>query len=549
MDRPTHVDYLAAACDHNYMRSRPLAVLAAVAVAASLLVAPAATAAPVAPAAPAAAPTVTRLEGANQYSIAVRASQAAFPTAGSADVVLVVNGEDYQSAVIASAAAAALNGPVIYVSKSSITPSAKAEIARLAPEKIIVIGDTSLVSAKVAAPLKAQQPNYLRIGSNDYTEAEQLVRLAFPDGADHVYLAAGKKSATSVSASALAAADAAPLLLARTTDTKVRVAAKDLYAELGTTRVTVIGGYISAGYVKELGKLGITVDRLTTTTSTSANIGIANRITNPGGVLVASAPDYDSALGALATATATRSPIVLTTPYCATPELLSYLKTSSATSMTVVGTTAVVRGLVDSLEPCRDITKASSTWVFVNKKNKLKPASYVPSGLRLPNVVRTGSHKLKDAAADALEEMAADARSAGVGRVGIVSGYRSYSTQKALYARYVRTNGQAWADSQSARAGFSEHQTGLSADLAACSASSCSSIYSIASTPQGKWLAKNSWKYGFVMRYESGKTSTTGYAFEPWHFRFVGTELAADYHAGGFTTLERYFGKPAAPKY
>jgi len=469
--------------------------------------------------------------------------------AGSANVVVVVNGEDYQSAVVASTTAAALGGPVIYVSKSTITAAAKAEIARLAPARIIVVGSTSLVSSKVSNPLKAQQPNYQRISTDQYTEAETLARLAFPGGADHVYLAAGTKSSAGVSAAALAAVDGAPLLLTRTTDKRVRVAAKALYAELGTTRVTVIGSTIGATYVAELRKLGITVDRLTAIGSRSANFVIASRFSEPGGVLVASSTDYDSALGAITTAVSTRSPIVLTTPYCATPGLMSYLTSSEATSMTIVGTTAVVRGLVDSLEPCRDITDASSAWVFVNKKNKLNPVTYVPAALRLPNIQRTGAHQLRSGAADALEDMVAAARSAGAGRIGIVSGYRSYATQKALYARYVRTNGQAWADSQSARAGFSEHQTGLAADLAACSTTGCSSIYTIDKTAQGKWLAKNSWKYGFVMRYEYGKTSTTGYAFEPWHFRYVGKELAADYHAGGFTTLEKYFGKKAAPKY
>ena len=461
----------------------------------------------------------------------------------------MVNGEDYQSAIVAGTAAAALHAPVLYVSQSSMTPAVKNEIARLAPAKIVVVGGTTLVSSKVVKQLTAQQPNTVRIGSNAYTEAEELARLAFPGGADHVYLFPGKKSPVGVSASALAATDGAPLLLARTSDKTVRAAAQALYAELGTTRVTIIGSTITTTYAAELSKLGITVDRISASGSANLAFAIAKRFTDPGGVLVASSTDYDSAVGVLATATSTRSPIVLTTPYCASPGLLSYLGSSSATSMTIVGSVSVVRGLVASLEPCRDITDASSAWVFVNKKNKLSPASYVPSPLKVPSIQRTGTHLLRTGAANALEDMVAAARSAGAGRIGIVSGYRSYATQKALYARYVRTNGQAWADSQSARAGFSEHQTGLAADLAACSATSCGSIYSIASTSQGKWLAKNSWKYGFVMRYAKGKTSTTGYAWEPWHFRYVGKELAADYHAGKFTTLEKYFGKKAAPKY
>jgi len=541
MDRPAHVDYVAAPCDHKHMRSRLLAAGAALVVAATLLVAP--------QTATAAAPTVTRISGADQYSIAVRASRAAFPTAGSAAAVVVVNGEDYQSAIVAGTAAAALDAPILFVSKSSMLASVKKEIVRLAPSQIVVVGSTSLVSSKVSKQLVALQPNTVRIGGDDYTEAENLARFAFAGGAEHVYLFPGKKSPAGVSASAFAASDGAPLLFARATDTTIRASAQALYAELGTTRVTIIGSSITPTYATELTKLGITVDRVTADASGNTNFAIAQRFVNPGGVIVASSTDYDSAIGALATAASTRSPIVLTTPYCATPGLLGYLNTSSATSMTIVGSVSVVRGLVASLEPCRDITDVSSAWVFVNKKNKLSPASYVPSPLKVPNIQRTGSHQLRSGAANALEDMVSAARAAGAGRIGIVSGYRSYATQKALYARYVRTNGQAWADSQSARAGFSEHQTGLAADLAACSSTACGSIYSIASTSQGKWLAKNSWKYGFIVRYAKGKTSTTGYAYEPWHFRYVGKELAADYHAGKFTTLEKYFGKKAAPKY
>ncbi len=79
--------------------------------------------------------------------------------------------------------------------------------------------------------------------------------------------------------------------------------------------------------------------------------------------------------------------------------------------------------------------------------------------------------------------------------------------------------------------------------------STCSALNCLGSTSQGRWLKSNAWRYGFVLRYESGYTGVTGYNPEPWHFRYVGTPVSTDYHAGGWHTLEQYFGLPAAPTY
>ena len=68
-------------------------------------------------------------------------------------------------------------------------------------------------------------------------------------------------------------------------------------------------------------------------------------------------------------------------------------------------------------------------------------------------------------------------------------------------------------------------------------------------TPQGLWLAANSYRFGFILRYPAGKRAVTGYIFEPWHFRYVGVELATEMHETGIATLEEFFGLPPAPDY
>ena len=135
----------------------------------------------------------------------------------------------------------------------------------------------------------------------------------------------------------------------------------------------------------------------------------------------------------------------------------------------------------------------------------------------------------------AFNRMVAAAQADGL-NIYIVSGFRSYSVQQNLYNRYVSRDGVAEADTYSARAGHSEHQSGLAVDVNSVEDS-------FAGTPEAVWLANNCYKYGFILRYPQGKTDETGYIYEPWHFRFVGTPLAETlYNDGNWITMEDYFG-------
>src|SRR5690606_37608630 len=130
----------------------------------------------------------------------------------------------------------------------------------------------------------------------------------------------------------------------------------------------------------------------------------------------------------------------------------------------------------------------------------------------------------------------------------IQSAYRSYGVQVNVYNGWVNQLGQAGADLTSARPGHSEHQTGLAVDISSVPAV-CALDQCFADTPEGKWLAAHAHKWGFVLRYPNGKTSVTGYEFEPWHYRYVGVDLATAMHETGIRTLEEFFGLPAAPDY
>jgi len=194
------------------------------------------------------------------------------------------------------------------------------------------------------------------------------------------------------------------------------------------------------------------------------------------------------------------------------------------------------------------IDDASSIWVVANKLRPLQPLKYVPSDLVTVPIRHVNNQPLRKVASDAVVAMLKAAKAEGAGEMQEQSGYRSYSTQVRVYNGWVAQNGQAWADRQSARPGTSEHQTGLAIDLSAYPAK-CSLQACFGNTPQGKWLAANAYRFGFILRYPQGKTSITGYDYEPWHFRYVGVELATEMHDTGYQTLEEFFGLPAAPDY
>jgi LAS superfamily LD-carboxypeptidase LdcB len=189
-------------------------------------------------------------------------------------------------------------------------------------------------------------------------------------------------------------------------------------------------------------------------------------------------------------------------------------------------------------------TLPSSITVLVNR-DYLLPSSYVPSHLVEPKVRFNFNYKddkrlmRKDAAA-ALEKMFRAAKKKKKVILYGVSGYRSYHRQREIYLNNVALRGRSATDSFSAKPGSSEHQTGLTIDISTASIG-CSLSQAFANTREGKWVAKNAHKYGFIIRYPQGKTKITGYEYEPWHIRYVGVTVATYLYEKNLT-LEEYFG-------
>lgn len=157
--------------------------------------------------------------------------------------------------------------------------------------------------------------------------------------------------------------------------------------------------------------------------------------------------------------------------------------------------------------------------LIVNKSYSL-PEDYNPGDLT--PACQAAFDELVDAAAEEGLE------------IYLISGFRSYELQTSLYSRYVAEDGQAAADTYSARPGHSEHQSGLAIDVNSLS-------NSFADTPEGLWLAAHAHEYGFIIRYAEEKQAITGYIYEPWHIRFVGKPTAKAVYESGLC-LEEYFG-------
>ena len=162
--------------------------------------------------------------------------------------------------------------------------------------------------------------------------------------------------------------------------------------------------------------------------------------------------------------------------------------------------------------------------LLVNKENGL-PDTFLPGE--------------DEEARAAFEQMKADAAEEGI-YLNAFSTYRSYWTQNRLYNNYVANYGQDPTDTFSAKAGFSEHQTGLAFDIGGLDRSLWSD-FDFKYTEEAEWLKNNCTKYGFILRYPEGKEWVTGYMHESWHFRYIGVEHSKNFENNDLT-LEEYLG-------
>ncbi len=163
--------------------------------------------------------------------------------------------------------------------------------------------------------------------------------------------------------------------------------------------------------------------------------------------------------------------------------------------------------------------------LFLINRDYMISSDYVPEDLVKPNVQMTASNiKMRKEAALALEAMFQAAKAEQGYILVAISGYRSYGQQSSIFQRKVESVGKKNAMLLVAPPGSSEHQLGLAMDLG-CKRNK-SLTESFAGTDEGKWVAENAHRFGFIIRYKEEWTEITGYSYEPWHVRYVGKEHA-----------------------
>lgn len=175
---------------------------------------------------------------------------------------------------------------------------------------------------------------------------------------------------------------------------------------------------------------------------------------------------------------------------------------------------------------------------YVSKSSEPLPAEYVPPDLvpLPPGLSAPAGIGVRAAVFKAFADMATAARAEGIQLV-VVSGYRSYATQAAVYQEEIAAYGKVQADRQVALPGRSEHQLGTAVDISLPRLGFSLDDY-LDTTPEGQWLERHAWEYGFFISYPKGKEEITGYRFEPWHYRYLGTAVARYMHNSGLTTTE-----------
>lgn len=173
--------------------------------------------------------------------------------------------------------------------------------------------------------------------------------------------------------------------------------------------------------------------------------------------------------------------------------------------------------------------------MLVNKFNYLDE-SYAPDDIvKVSMQFAYGDNEIKKEVYEKFRSMYNDAKKEGLYLI-ITSSYRDYNFQKELWDSYANQKGDEWADSVSARAGYSEHQTGYTLDIVTYNAN----MSSFEKTDEFKWLQNNAYKYGFILRYPKDKEDITGYSYESWHYRYVGKDVATKIKKLGITFDEYY---------
>lgn len=195
-------------------------------------------------------------------------------------------------------------------------------------------------------------------------------------------------------------------------------------------------------------------------------------------------------------------------------------------------------------DPAGDELLETEEWMLI----LVNPWNRLPEDFDVEMTKISGSHYIDSRAYEDYAKMMEDMRAEGLSPL-VCSSYRTMEKQTTLYNNqvtkyksqgYTQANAEAEAGKWVAVPGTSEHHTGLALDIVATSYQMLDKAQE--DTAEQKWLMKNSYKYGFILRYPSDKSDITGIYYEPWHYRYVGKKAARQIYQMGIC-LEEYLGR------
>ncbi len=300
--------------------------------------------------------TVDRVAGADRYAVAVNISKAAYPTRAS--TVYVATGANYPDALAAGPAAAHDDAPLLLTDTNSLLPSVAAEIERLQPTKIIIVGGINSVSKTVEAQLKALKSKsaVVRIGGADrYEMGRNLVSYVFEKGSvSSAYVVTGANFPDALSAGPAAAVKGGPVVLVNGGASSVDQATKELLKSLGVTSLSIAGGpaSVSPGVESSLKSIAPTsrqggADRF----EASVNIN-RSAIATSDRAFLATGLKFPDALAASAWAGSVGAPLYVTPPDCVPQATLDAIKAQGVTHVTLLGGVNTLSPAVEALKPC-----------------------------------------------------------------------------------------------------------------------------------------------------------------------------------------------------
>lgn len=512
-----------------------------------------------APAAPTRAGTmaVERLAGADRFQTAAAISARHY--APGVPAAYVATGLGFPDALAGGPAAVTAGAPILLVTPGGIPAATAAELARLQPGRIVVLGGPGVVSDGVLAQLDAYDTGggVERIGGADRFETAALVSARhFGPGTATAYVATGANFPDALVGGVAAARAGSPVLL--TTPSAVPPGTDAELRRLAPQRIVVLGGpgVVPDAIAAQLGTIA-PVSRLAGATryDTGVAVSAASFASPAAGLFVATGATFPDALVAVPAAAISGAALLLVPGTSAPASVQAEAARLAPGRLVLLGGPAVVNdrvtyqvrqatGDLAPLPACsyQDVATpfpSLADWERTQVDTILMVGpDYYPGDLVDTSAAGlNGGHAVRGHVVPDLAAMAAAARATGV-PIQVQSAFRDYATQQATFDYWVSVGGYDQALRTSARAGHSEHQLGITFDFTSAGGAAPWNYADWATTPAGAWMAANAWRYGFAMSYPRNAFATVCYDYEPWHYRYVGRDAAWRIWISGLTVRE-----------